>query len=151
MPHPPAPESLTHHKGNVGALWRLRPSRRCHRNRICARRGLAGCAIRRPGSRGGGHGAVFAVPPCRRLRVHRYRRAARAHRAAARNREVRHDFERYWTRVRLARSEGLRPSRLSIGSHGRFVEIGATLDEDARWQLAQRLRRLLGPEFRSND
>ncbi len=67
------------------------------------------------------------------------------------SREVRYDFERYWTRVRLARSEGLRPSRLSIGSHGRFVEIGATLDEDARWQLAQRLRRLLGPGFRSND
>jgi len=67
------------------------------------------------------------------------------------SRELRHDFERYWTRVRLARSEGLRPSRLSIGSHGRFVEIGATLDEDARRQLARRLRRLLGPGFRSND
>ncbi len=67
------------------------------------------------------------------------------------NREVRHDFERYWTRVQLAHSEGLRPSRLSIGSHGRFVEIGAALDEDARRQLAQRLRRLLGPGFRSND
>lgn len=67
------------------------------------------------------------------------------------NREVRHDFERYWTRARLVHGEGLRPSRLWIGSHGRFVEVGATLDEDARRQLAQRLRRLPGPGFRSND
>ncbi len=65
--------------------------------------------------------------------------------------ETRHDFERYWTQARLVEIAGLQPSRLSIGSHGRFVEIGATLDEDARRQLAQRLRRLLGPECRSND
>jgi uncharacterized membrane protein len=65
--------------------------------------------------------------------------------------EARHDFERYWAQVRLARGQGLRPSRLSIGSHGRFVEVGATLDEDARRELAQRLRRLLGPGFRAND
>ncbi len=65
--------------------------------------------------------------------------------------ETRHDFERYWAQARLERAAGLQPSRLSVGSHGRFVEIGASLDEDARRQLAQRLRRLLGPERRSND
>lgn len=65
--------------------------------------------------------------------------------------EARHDFERYWAQARLARGTGLRPSRLSIGSHGRFVEVGATLEEDARRELAQRLRRLLGPGYRSND
>ncbi len=65
--------------------------------------------------------------------------------------ETRYEFERYWAQARLAHGTSLRPSRLSIGSHGRFVELGAALDEDARRQLAQRLHRLLGPEFRLND
>lgn len=65
--------------------------------------------------------------------------------------ETRHAFERYWAQARLVRGTSMRPSRLWIGSHGRFVEIGAALDEDARRQLAQRLRRLLEPGFRSND
>ncbi len=67
------------------------------------------------------------------------------------SKEVRHDFERYWAQARLAHGTSMRPSRLSIGSHGRFVEVGAALDEDARRQLAQRLHRLLGPGAGRND
>jgi len=53
-------------------------------------------------------------------------------------------FHPYWVRVRL--EPGLWrgwPSRLLIGSHGRFVEIGAFLNEDERRLLAQRLMELL--------
>lgn len=62
-----------------------------------------------------------------------------------------HDFERYWARARLAQGAGMRSSRLTVGSHGRFVEVGTALDEEARRQLAHRLRRLLGPGSGPND
>ncbi len=59
--------------------------------------------------------------------------------------QTRHEFERYWTRARLMPGGGWRPSRLTVGSHGRHVEIGAWLDEAGRRRLAGRLTRLLGP------
>lgn len=60
-------------------------------------------------------------------------------------RRERHEFERYWTRARLAPGAGWQPSRLTLGSHGRHVEVGAWLNEDERRRLAGRLIQLLGP------
>jgi len=60
--------------------------------------------------------------------------------------ECRHEFQRYWARVALEPvRDGWYPPRLVIRSHGREVEIGASLNEDQRKELAQRLRRVLGP------
>jgi len=59
--------------------------------------------------------------------------------------QARYEFERYWARVRLTPGAGWQPSRLTLGSHGRHVEIGAWLDETERRRLAGRLARLLGP------
>jgi uncharacterized membrane protein len=61
--------------------------------------------------------------------------------------ERRHEFQRYWARVALepVREDSWYPPRLLIRSHGREVEIGASLNEDQRTELAQRLRRVLGP------
>ena len=62
------------------------------------------------------------------------------------NSERRHEFQRYWARVALKPvRDGWYPPRLVIRSHGREVEIGASLNEDQRTELAQRLRRVLGP------
>lgn len=55
-----------------------------------------------------------------------------------------HDFQRYWAKVRLAGADGgWYPSRLLIGSHGRFVEIGAAMNEEERRALAAHLRQAL--------
>jgi uncharacterized membrane protein len=60
--------------------------------------------------------------------------------------ERRHEFQRYWARVALDPvRDGWYPPRLLIRSHGREVEIGASLNEDQRTELARRLRRVLGP------
>lgn len=53
-------------------------------------------------------------------------------------------FDRYWVRVSLeSATTRLQPSRLKIGSHGRFIEIakGATLE--AREELAVHLKQVL--------
>ncbi len=61
--------------------------------------------------------------------------------------ETRHEFQRYWARVNLERDrDGWYPSRLLIGSHGRFVEIGAWLEETGRQHLAQTLTAALHPD-----
>jgi uncharacterized membrane protein len=54
---------------------------------------------------------------------------------------ARHEFQRYWTRVQWNDKalEG-KPGILCIGSHGRFVEIGAGVNESARLALARRIR-----------
>lgn len=49
------------------------------------------------------------------------------------------DFQRYWTKVTLEHDRGWYPSRLKIGSHGRFVLIGADIGEEERQVLAARL------------
>jgi len=60
--------------------------------------------------------------------------------------ERRHEFQRYWARIALDPvRDGWYPLRLLIRSHGREVEIGASLNEDQRTELAQRLRQVLGP------
>jgi uncharacterized membrane protein len=62
------------------------------------------------------------------------------------NSECRHEFQRYWARVTLDPvRDGWYPPRLVVRSHGREVEIGASLNEDQRTELAQRLRQVLGP------
>lgn len=54
---------------------------------------------------------------------------------------VRHEFQRYWTRVHWNnKALECRPGHLSIGSHGRFVEIGAGVNDAARLALARRIR-----------
>ena len=62
------------------------------------------------------------------------------------NSECRHEFQRYWARVALDPvRDGWYPPRLVVRSHGREVEIGASLNEDQRTELARRLRQVLGP------
>ena len=53
-------------------------------------------------------------------------------------------FQRAWARVNMWRPvSGWLPSRLTIRSHGREVEIGADLNEDERESLARELRRVI--------
>lgn len=55
-----------------------------------------------------------------------------------------HEFQRYWTRVRLRRdAKKWYPSRLWVGSHGHFVEIGASMEEAEREALARDLRQVI--------
>ena len=58
-----------------------------------------------------------------------------------RGREVQsHRFSRHWVRVNLRQSRARNlPSRLEIGSHGKFVEIGACLTDGERASLADHL------------
>jgi uncharacterized membrane protein len=54
-------------------------------------------------------------------------------------------FQRTWARVNMWRPvSGWLPSRLTIRSHGREVEIGADLNEEERESLARELRRVIG-------
>lgn len=58
--------------------------------------------------------------------------------------ERRHEFQRYWTHVRVeSGGHAWYPSRLMIGSHGNFVELGADVTETARKKLAYDLQGLL--------
>ena len=58
-------------------------------------------------------------------------------------REKREEFQRYWVKVQLQRGRSWYPSRLTIGSHGRFVVIGADISEEERRELGARLNELL--------
>ena len=50
------------------------------------------------------------------------------------------ELQRYWARVSLARGNyGWYPSRLLIKSHGRAVEVGAWMNEEAREAFAHEL------------
>ena len=51
-------------------------------------------------------------------------------------------FQRYWVRVQPGVTP-LQPSRLEIGSHGRFVEIGRDLTDDYKEELTSRLNHVL--------
>ena len=54
-------------------------------------------------------------------------------------------FPRYWTRVFLERGpDRHRRDRLVLGSHGRFVEIGACVTDKARDELAAALKQAIG-------
>jgi len=53
-------------------------------------------------------------------------------------------MQRAWARVELQNPEHTwYPSRLTLGSHGRFVEIGRCLNEDERSVLARELNQAL--------
>jgi len=52
------------------------------------------------------------------------------------------EFQRYWTKVRLVR-RGWYPSRLTLGSHGRFVEIASDVNEATRESLWTDLKKAL--------
>lgn len=54
-------------------------------------------------------------------------------------REWRDEFPRYWTRLAWERRRGWYPSRLKLGSHGRFVVIGADVSEEEREALSATL------------
>lgn len=44
-------------------------------------------------------------------------------------------FQRYWSKAALEHPVSWYPSRLKLGSHGRFIVIGADIDEDERRTL----------------
>ncbi len=55
-----------------------------------------------------------------------------------------HIFQRAWVRVLLhPPATAWYPSRLTLRSHGREIEVGGFLTEDERQELARRLRRVL--------
>jgi uncharacterized membrane protein len=54
-----------------------------------------------------------------------------------------YEFQRYWVRVILDRRDGQRPSRLQIGSHGKYVRLAAQVTEGDRLALAGELRNAL--------
>ncbi len=61
--------------------------------------------------------------------------------------EHRMTLQRYWARVSLkTQGDGWYPSRLLVGSHGRWLEIGAALNDDERESLSRRLRSILRPQ-----
>jgi uncharacterized membrane protein len=50
-------------------------------------------------------------------------------------------YQRYWTQVRLVPGRSpLHPSQLTIGSHGKHVEVGRCMSEPARQDLAKQLK-----------
>ena len=57
-------------------------------------------------------------------------------------REWQDEFQRYWVKVILERHRWY-PSRLKIGSHGRFIVIGADVNEEERRALSARLNEAL--------
>ncbi|HEY8554138.1 MAG TPA: DUF2244 domain-containing protein [Burkholderiales bacterium] len=60
------------------------------------------------------------------------------------NAVTRHEFQRYWLRVRWGRTRhGESRGRLLVGSHGRFVALGDEIDDRERELLARDLQRLL--------
>jgi len=58
-------------------------------------------------------------------------------------RELHEEFPRYWAKVQVQRGWRWYPSRLSIGSHGRFVAIGTGISEEERRALGARLNEIL--------
>lgn len=57
--------------------------------------------------------------------------------------EWRDDFQRYWTKITLERRRGWYPTRLTVGSHGRFVVIAAQVNEQERESLSRTLNEAL--------
>jgi uncharacterized membrane protein len=57
-------------------------------------------------------------------------------------RERRDEFQRYWVKIILERHRWY-PSRLKIGSHGRFVVVGVDISEEERRALSARLNEAL--------
>ena len=58
-------------------------------------------------------------------------------------REWRDKFQRYWTKVTLERRDNWYPSRLKVGSHGKFVIIAADVNEEEKETLSLALNKIL--------
>ncbi len=58
-------------------------------------------------------------------------------------REWRDEFQRDWTKVTLERRHGWYPSRLKVGSHGKFVTVAADVNEEERESLSLALNKVL--------
>ena len=54
-----------------------------------------------------------------------------------------HAFKRYWATVKLEHRGRLQPKVLTVGSHGRFVPIGADATDAMREDLAARMNNVL--------
>ena len=53
-------------------------------------------------------------------------------------------FQKYWAQVRLEPgTTRTQPSRLKIGSHGRFIEVGRAIENEERKELSARLKQAL--------
>lgn len=66
--------------------------------------------------------------------------------------ESRYEFPRYWTRVRLERyPRGWYPSRLTLRSHGREVEVGSSIREEDKRALAEAVRSMIGHTAYTQD
>ena len=52
-------------------------------------------------------------------------------------------LNRYWAQIKLSGGRHWYPSKLLVGSHGKFVEIGTTLTEEDRIRTAKELQRAL--------
>jgi uncharacterized membrane protein len=57
--------------------------------------------------------------------------------------ETSRTLNRYWAQIKLSGGSHWYPSRLLVGSHGKFVEIGAALTEEDRIRTAKELQRML--------
>ncbi|MBT5226828.1 MAG: DUF2244 domain-containing protein, partial [Proteobacteria bacterium] len=57
--------------------------------------------------------------------------------------ETSRTLNRYWAQIKLSGGRQWYPSRLLVGSHGKFVEIGAALTEEDRIRTAKELQRVL--------
>jgi uncharacterized membrane protein len=67
----------------------------------------------------------------------------------AAGRHTQHEFHCYWAKVALEPAgRGRRSARLTVGSHGRALEIGRALQEGEKHKLAERLSRMVGPGHR---
>jgi len=74
-------------------------------------------------------GAEVTITKCKERKTHQF------------------SFQRYWVCIRLGQgSNRLQQSRLSLGSHGQFVEIGTDMTNDARSELAVGLKQVLRNE-----
>lgn len=59
--------------------------------------------------------------------------------------ELQYEFPRYWTQVSLERTrDGWYPSRLVMRSHGRTVEVGATVRDEDKPALANEMKNMMG-------
>ncbi len=86
-------------------------------------------------------GAIYAQSCCAHRREIIRIDPAHIEIIGSRRRDAGRRFPRAWSRVVQSHDRsGWYPSRLLIGSHGQFVEIGKSLIEEEREQLANQLR-----------
>ncbi len=86
-------------------------------------------------------GAIYAQSCCAHRRETIRVAQSQIEISGGRSRDTTRCFPRAWLRVIQSHDQaGWYPSRLLIGSHGKYVEIGKNLVEEEREQLANQLR-----------